>query len=132
MSLSQELEGLAALHQRGQLSDEEFAHAKARLLNEGPSGRPGQAHRRGSEAGLGAAVNALQRSRDERWLGGVCGGLMQISGLAAWIWRLIFIAFLFCHGTGAIVYLLLWLLVPEEPRLPPQTGWREPMDAAQP
>lgn len=113
MSLSHEFERLADLHQTGQLTDDEFSRAKAKLLD-------GQASMRGREsrptqgAGLGHAINGLQRSRDERWLGGVCGGLSQISGLAAWIWRLIFIASVPCHGIGLIAYLILWVLVPEE------------------
>ncbi|MCV2367838.1 PspC domain-containing protein [Roseateles oligotrophus] len=113
MSLSNEFERLADLHDAGQLSDDEFSRAKARLLD-------GQASMSGREspplrgAGLGHAINGLQRSRDERWLGGVCGGLAQISGLAAWIWRLIFIAAVPCHGIGLMAYLILWVLVPEE------------------
>lgn len=115
MSLSHEIERLARLHQDGQLSDEEFSRAKARLLD-GQREAPAAA----SGAGLGHAINGLQRSRDERWLGGVCGGLSRISGLAPWIWRLIFIASLPCHGIGLLVYLTLWLLVPEERERPPQ------------
>ncbi|WP_310389000.1 PspC domain-containing protein [Roseateles sp.] len=115
MSLSNEFERLADLHQAGQLTDDEFARAKARLLD-GPAGfKPDETlHRQRQGAGLGHAINGLQRSRNERWLGGVCGGLSQVSGLAAWIWRLIFIAALPCHGLGLIVYLMLWVLVPEQ------------------
>lgn len=115
MSLSNEFERLADLHQAGQLTDEEFSRAKARLLDETPPTASGQAPRQSQQsAGLGHAINRLQRSRNERWLGGVCGGLSQISGLAAWIWRLIFIAMLPCNGVGLIAYLILWVLVPEE------------------
>jgi phage shock protein PspC (stress-responsive transcriptional regulator) len=117
MSLSNEFERLADLHQAGQLTDEEFSRAKARLLDgQAPTGGREEAARRSAPqgAGLGHAINGLQRSRDERWLGGVCGGLSQISGLAAWIWRLIFIAAVPCHGLGLIAYLILWLLVPEQ------------------
>ncbi|MDC8774497.1 PspC domain-containing protein [Roseateles albus] len=115
MSLSNEFERLADLHQAGQLTNDEFARAKARLLDGPPSFKPDEAPRRQPQGGgLGHAINGLQRSRDERWLGGVCGGLAQISGLAAWIWRLIFIASIPCHGIGLIAYLILWVLVPEE------------------
>jgi phage shock protein PspC (stress-responsive transcriptional regulator) len=60
------------------------------------------------------AINALRRSRNDRWLGGVCGGLAQITGLAAWAWRLIFTLLFLCAGSGAVIYLLLWLFVPEQ------------------
>ncbi|MBT9491122.1 MAG: PspC domain-containing protein [Paucibacter sp.] len=120
MSLSNEFERLADLHDAGQLSDDEFSRAKARLLDGqaglgGIGGSSADAPRRAPQgAGLGHAINRLQRSRDERWLGGVCGGLSQVSGLAAWIWRLLFIAAIPCHGIGLIAYLILWVLVPQE------------------
>jgi len=126
MSLSHELERLADLHQRGQLSDEEFQRAKERLLQgQAASPEAGAQHHNPSaaDAGLGAAINRLQRSREERWLGGVCGGLMAVSGTAAWIWRLLFLALLFCHGAGLITYLVLWLLVPEASKPVPGLGW---------
>lgn len=128
MSLSNELERLAELHQRGQLSDEEFQRAKERLLQGQAASAEAGAHKRhasAADAGLGSAINRLQRSREERWLGGVCGGLMAVSGTAAWIWRLLFLALLFCHGAGLITYLVLWLLVPEAPKPMPGLGWQE-------
>lgn len=127
MSLSHELERLAELHQRGQLSDEEFQRAKERLL-QGQAASPETVGKTpnpsSADAGLGAAINRLQRSREERWLGGVCGGLMAVSGTAAWIWRLLFLGLLFCHGAGLLTYLVLWLLVPEAPKPVPGLGWQ--------
>jgi len=112
MSISNELDKLDELHRRGALSDDEFARAKARVLGE--SDKPGA----GAPA-LGA-INEFRRSRSDRWLGGVCGGLAQITGLAAWAWRLIFTLLFLCAGSGALIYLLLWLFVPEQdPRLSP-------------
>jgi len=108
MSISNELDKLDELHRRGGLSDDEFARAKARVLG---SAGPGI----GVPPGLGA-INAMRRSRDERWLGGVCGGLAQITGLAAWAWRLIFTLLFLCAGSGAVIYVLLWLFVPEQER----------------
>jgi phage shock protein PspC (stress-responsive transcriptional regulator) len=104
MSDSDELSKLADLHQRGALSDEEFARAKARILQ-------GNATRTATEP-LIASVNSFRRSRDDRWLGGVCGGLAQLTGVASWVLRLIFILLLLCGGTGGFLYVLLWALVP--------------------
>ena len=109
MHLSAQLESLAQLHQRGSLSDAEFAQAKARVL--------GQAERADANPAV-SAVNGLRRSRDDRWFGGVCGGLAQVTGVAAWLWRLAFVLFALCAGAGGFVYLLLWLLVPQEPQRP--------------
>ena len=106
MSMSDELAKLAELHQRGVLSDEEFARAKARVLN-GSAARPAQAP-------VVHAVNSLRRSRDDRWLGGVCGGIALLSGVAAWVWRVLFVLLAVCGGTGVLLYLLLWIFVPQE------------------
>jgi phage shock protein PspC (stress-responsive transcriptional regulator) len=106
MSESDELGKLGELHQRGVLSDDEFARAKARVL----SGVAGVR----SEARAFAAVNALRRSRGDRWFGGVCGGIAHITGLASWMWRLLFVLLFLCGGTGLLVYLLMWFVVPME------------------
>jgi phage shock protein PspC (stress-responsive transcriptional regulator) len=114
VSLSEEIGKLGELHQRGVMSDDEFARAKARVIDAGGEHRPNPTV---------AAVNGLRRSRDNRWLGGVCGGLGQITGFAAWAWRALFALLVLCAGTGVLVYLLLWVLVPEEePRYPTQAG----------
>lgn len=105
MPITDELERLGALHQRGVLSDEEFRAAKARVLDGAGHARPDPTV---------AALNRLRRSRGERWLGGVCGGLAQILGLAPWLWRLMFVLLALCAGTGFMAYLLLWIFVPEE------------------
>jgi phage shock protein PspC (stress-responsive transcriptional regulator) len=107
MTESEELAGLGELHQRGVLSDEEFARAKARVLSGASAGS--------YTAPAVSAINTFRRSRSDRWLGGVCGGIGQITGMAAWIWRLFFTLLVVCAGTGVLVYLLLWFFVPEEP-----------------
>lgn len=110
MSMSDDLERLAQLHQRGDLSDEEFQRAKAGVLREAEHAGFGPAAR---------AVNGLRRSRHDSWLGGVCGGLARLTQVDAWIWRLVFALMVLCAGTGVLAYLLLWLLVPmEEPTAP--------------
>jgi len=115
MSMSDELARLGQLHSQGVLSDDEFARAKARVLNGAASARP--------EAPAIAAVNALRRSRNERWFGGVCGGIGKITGMATWIWRLIFALLAVCGGTGVLFYVLMWIFVPlEEPGFSPASG----------
>lgn len=108
MSLSEELGRLGALHERGVLSDEEFARAKARVLVGAPD----------VTAPALQAMNALRRSRDERWLGGVCGGIARLTGVETWIWRLLFAVLALFAGTGLLVYVLMWILVPADPRAP--------------
>ena len=55
-----------------------------------------------------------RRSRADRWLGGVCGGLAPATGLPAWLWRLTFLLLALCGGTGLVLYVLLWILLPKE------------------
>jgi phage shock protein PspC (stress-responsive transcriptional regulator) len=106
--LSDELEKLAALRDRGVLSESEFSAAKQGLLH--GAGAPGSA---GGAAAPVAALNRLRRNlTGDRWLGGVCGGLARLSGLESWIWRLLFVLMALFGGAGLLAYLLLWILVP--------------------
>jgi phage shock protein C len=94
-----QLERLAALHARGALSDEEFARAKSQLL---------------APASLRTPNSGLRRSADDRWLGGVCGGIARATQTEAWIWRLLFVLITFFAGLSFLVYLLLWIFIPKE------------------
>jgi phage shock protein PspC (stress-responsive transcriptional regulator) len=66
-------------------------------------------------------------------IGGVSGGLAEYSGIDALLWRVGFVALTLAGGTGIVVYLLLWLLMPvghgtavEKPPRPP-AGPRSPV-----
>jgi phage shock protein PspC (stress-responsive transcriptional regulator) len=64
----------------------------------------------------------LRRSRDDKVIGGVAGGLAEYSGIDALLWRVGFVALTLAGGTGIIVYVLLWLLMPVGPPVAPGTG----------
>jgi phage shock protein C len=57
----------------------------------------------------------LYRSRDNRMIGGVAGGLGEYLGIDPTIVRLLFVIFTFGVGSGVIAYLVMMLVVPEEP-----------------
>src|SRR4051794_22116850 len=57
----------------------------------------------------------LRRSRTEKMIGGVSGGLAEYSGIAPLLWRVGFVALAFAGGSGVLVYLLLWMLMPAGP-----------------
>lgn len=60
----------------------------------------------------------LRRSRGDKMIGGVAGGLAEYSGVDALLWRVGFVALALAGGSGVIVYLLLWLLMPAGPAVP--------------
>src|SRR3954464_1706806 len=54
----------------------------------------------------------LRRSSTDKMIGGVCGGLTEYSGIDPLLWRVGVVALTFAGGSGVLVYLLLWLLMP--------------------
>jgi phage shock protein C len=57
----------------------------------------------------------LRRSRTNRVIFGVCGGLAEFFGISAFWFRLAFLIALIPGGVPGIgMYLLLWLIVPSE------------------
>ncbi len=56
----------------------------------------------------------LLRSRNERMIGGVAGGLASYFGIDPLIVRVALIALTLFNGLGTIIYVTLWLLVPNE------------------
>ncbi|MCL5409830.1 MAG: PspC domain-containing protein [Patescibacteria group bacterium] len=59
-----------------------------------------------------STFNRLYRSQSDRMLGGVAGGLGEYFGIDATLIRLIFIFLTIFGGSGVIIYILLWILVP--------------------
>jgi len=56
----------------------------------------------------------FRRSRTDRMLGGVCGGLAETIGVDAALLRVALVAAtLLGFGAGAVIYLVCWLVVPE-------------------
>ena len=61
-----------------------------------------------------AGPRVLRRSRDDRVLGGVCGGLGRYLGLDPVLLRLAFAVLLFAGGAGILIYIIGWIVIPEE------------------
>lgn len=57
----------------------------------------------------------LYRSRRERIVAGVAGGLGEYLGLDPVIVRLFFILFALANGSGVLLYAILWVLLPAAP-----------------
>ncbi|MBA2650634.1 MAG: PspC domain-containing protein [Legionella sp.] len=57
----------------------------------------------------------LWRSRIDKKIAGVCGGLAEYFHIDAIWMRMLFVLFFLAGGAAFIVYVVLWLLVPLEP-----------------
>lgn len=59
---------------------------------------------------------ALRRSRDNKMIGGVVGGLAQYTGLDASLARVLYVLISLFSAAfpGILVYLLCWILIPQE------------------
>ena len=57
---------------------------------------------------------ALRRSRTDRKIAGVAGGLGRYAGIDPLVFRILFVVLVIFGGSGIFLYALGWLLVPEE------------------
>lgn len=58
--------------------------------------------------------SGLVRSAEERWIGGVCGGLGRYLGWSPLLVRALMIGAAFVAGIGVVFYALAWFLLPDE------------------
>jgi phage shock protein PspC (stress-responsive transcriptional regulator) len=56
----------------------------------------------------------LTRPKEHRWLGGVAAGLGAYFDLSPTIYRIAFVALALAGGTGVLLYIAAWLVIPEE------------------
>ena len=63
-----------------------------------------------------APPRRLVRVHDGRWLGGVAAGLGRYFDVNPLIYRIAFAALAFAGGTGLLLYLAAWLVIPGEDR----------------
>lgn len=58
---------------------------------------------------------SLRRSRSNRFIAGVCGGLEEFFGLDAFWFRLAFLIALLPGGVpGIVLYLIMWVIIPSD------------------
>ncbi|HXV63101.1 MAG TPA: PspC domain-containing protein [Vicinamibacteria bacterium] len=73
--------------------------------------------------------NEAYRNRPGRQIGGVAIGLSYSLGISVTLLRLLFIVFTFVSFIGPIVYVTMWLLLPNEPGGPaPLAGLLRSLD----
>ena len=66
---------------------------------------------------MSESSHKLRRSRRNRIIAGVCGGLGEFFGISAFWFRLAFLLLLLPGGLpGLIPYLIIWIIVPKAAR----------------
>jgi phage shock protein PspC (stress-responsive transcriptional regulator) len=63
-----------------------------------------------------AAVKRLERSRDDRMVAGVCGGLARYFDMHPAFYRVGFVVLTLIGGAGVLIYLAAWLVIPDHGR----------------
>lgn len=56
----------------------------------------------------------LLRSPEHAMIAGVCSGLGEFTGMHRWVIRVLFLVLLLLGGFAGIMYLILWVFIPEE------------------
>ena len=62
-------------------------------------------------------LSKLYRSNDDKTIAGVCGGLGEHFGIDPTILRVAFVLITIFGGSGVIIYLVLWLVIPAKSSL---------------
>ena len=55
----------------------------------------------------------LRRSRSNKVIAGVCGGLGEYFGMDAILIRIIFLLLVFAAGVSPLLYIILWVVMPQ-------------------
>lgn len=63
------------------------------------------------------ADKKLYRSESDRMLGGVCGGIAEVYDFDPSLIRLITLFLVLSAGSGLLVYLIAWIIIPTESEL---------------
>lgn len=62
-----------------------------------------------------AQKQPLRRSKRNRMIAGICGGLAEFFGISSFWFRLAFVLALIPGGVpGILVYVIMWMIVPSE------------------
>ncbi|MGV3594890.1 MAG: PspC domain-containing protein [Sediminibacterium sp.] len=78
-------------------------------------GEGGQSTNSGSASAEASPRGRLYRDDNEKILGGVCGGLANYLRIDPTIVRLVFALVTFMGGSGILLYILLWIILPSKP-----------------
>ena len=75
---------------------------------------------------MSSEVRKLYRSRKSRIIAGVCGGLGEYLNIDPTVVRLVFVLLIVISmGYGLFIYLVMLLIIPEEPQPPVEPAAKE-------
>lgn len=75
-------------------------------------------------------MKKLNRSRDDKWIGGVCGGISDYTGVDANLIRLlVVVGTVLGFGSLILAYIVAWVIMPARPTH--QTVWAQATDVPQ-
>ena len=60
-------------------------------------------------------VRKLHRSRKDKKIAGVAGGLAEYFNVDPTLIRILFVVLAIFGGAGLVLYLAMWIIVPQEP-----------------
>ena len=80
----------------------------------GAGDRPAGEQRRPTGPSRQRTWTEVTRPREGRVLGGVCAGVARAYGLDPIVVRILAVALVFAGGSGALLYVVAWLLLPQE------------------
>jgi phage shock protein C len=61
------------------------------------------------------STRRLYRSKSDRALAGLCGGLAEYFNLGATLIRVVFVLLAVLGGSGLVLYVAMWIIVPNQP-----------------
>jgi phage shock protein C len=61
----------------------------------------------------------LYRSQNQRMIAGVCGGLAEYFNVDATLMRVLFLLLAVFGGSGIVIYIVMWIIVPDASKAPP-------------
>lgn len=59
-------------------------------------------------------LEQLSKSKHDKKIIGICGGLGEHTSIPAWLWRVIFLTLSFIYGIGLLLYILFWIFMPSD------------------
>ena len=68
----------------------------------------------------------LYRSQTQRMIAGVCGGLAEYFNVDATLMRVVFLLLAVFGGSGIVIYIVMWIIVPDASKAPPPTAGSGP------